>query len=261
MNDIDLLVPTGDAVRAAAVLTDDGWERANTQGVSLEAMVRVLHGVSFRRGEGEEIDLHWHVLEECCRPGDDAGFWRSAHDFDFRGTDIHALSPEDLLINVCVHGARGYPGRVVRWVVDAARILECEGAGFNWDRVVAHSRQMAVSLAMSNCLAYLRELHLAIPDDAVRRLEVTRTGRVERFEEHVQDAPVTLPWAVARDLTRYARLSRGRSVFERGAGLPVYLQDLWGLAHWWSAPAEGGRRVWRRARETRFNLRKPLAPD
>src|SRR5581483_7098788 len=90
MSDLDVLVPTGAATAAAAVLRAEGWiprHRWSPRAVAL------THAAAFDGAGGDTLDLHWHVFAECCRPGDDEDFWAQAVPAEVGGVPTRALVP------------------------------------------------------------------------------------------------------------------------------------------------------------------------
>ncbi|MEX1104443.1 MAG: nucleotidyltransferase family protein [Dehalococcoidia bacterium] len=251
MADVDLLVPTAEATRAADLLMAAGWVPQAPR-KRVYDFIRLFHAIGMDDRAGGSVDLHWHVLEECCTAGADREFWDAATDLEIEGTTFKTLHPSDLLLHVCVHGSRGYPAPTLRWIPDALTILQGHGDAFDWDRLVAQAKRRNLTLATSNALEYLVAYFRApIPETVISRLRTSRPTLVERLDYRAQGSRDTTLWSVVRDTTRYARLSAGRPLHRRVAGFPVYLQQLWGLPSAWQAPGEGALRVWRRLRGRR----------
>lgn len=119
MGDFDVLVPTERATEAATVLQRNGWRPRllfETQRLSRDC-------AGFVSGSGQEVDLHWHLLEECCYEGADQPFWDNAVPLSLNGIPTRALGAADHLFYVCVHGSRWKDVPPVRWVPDALAIL------------------------------------------------------------------------------------------------------------------------------------------
>jgi hypothetical protein len=248
MADIDLLVPTSKAKRAAEILMAAGWA-PQVRPERVHDFVRLFHAIGLDNGAGGSVDLHWHVLEECCTADADRDFWDAATDLEIDGTTFQTLHPADLLLHVCVHGSRGYPAPALRWIPDALSVLEVEGESFDWDRLVVQAGRRNLTLATANALEYLASrFHAPVPAHVLARLHRSRPSMVERLDYRAQGSRDNILWSVVRDTTRYARLSAGRPLHRRVAGFPHYLQLLWGLPSTWQAPVEGTRRILGRIR-------------
>ncbi len=252
MSDVDMLVRTKDAARAAAVLERLGWHTRQRLRSDRAATFEVIHGVGYSAGPDKAIDLHSHALEECCYPGADDSFWAAARTLDLEGTKTLTLCPEDLLLHVCIHGSRGAPARVLHWIPDALAILRQDGEALDWNRVVGEARDRRLSLALGRSLRYLQVTFGApIPETAIRALEEARHGWLERLDYRAQGGAPAARWMVVRDVCRYLRLTRAVPLWRRPWGFPGYLQRLWGLDHLWDLPREVLRRTRRRRRLAR----------
>ena len=83
MDDFDVVVPTDRAARALEVLRERGWR---TDRPLTEYRMRAFNGMNMHDGQGRQLDLHWHLLAEDCRPDADADFWSAAGAVDLHGT-------------------------------------------------------------------------------------------------------------------------------------------------------------------------------
>ncbi len=260
MHDVDILVPTGLAYRAVEVIQRAGWRPYPDPSRSVEPDIAVLHGSAFVNGEGGGVDLHWHALEECCQENADDDFWAASRAIAVGGVSAMAQCSTDLLLHVCVHGSRGQPDRVIRWVADALMILRDTASPIDWDRLVAQASTRRLSLAVGESLRYLAETFGApVPAGVLARLEGVPVSWIERIDYRAQGAPPTIYWAVVHDTARYLRMTSGGPATRRLAGFPRYLAALWRLEHPWQVPLEAMRRVSRRLWETRFRPWRPVS--
>lgn len=259
MADIDVLVRHPDAARAAAILERHGWTAQLRAGDSVGWSIDSRHAIPFADKDSYEIDLHWHMLEECCRPADDVAFWERSIPMAFEGIETRALAPGDLLLNVLVHGARYAPSASVRWLADGATIIRT--GGVDWEVLEREARRRHLSLPVRNGLLYLRErLDADVPGGVIEGLGQSDRTLVERLDYRAQGAPPTIPWALTRDLTRYARLSMAWPVRDRVTRAPHYFRDHYEVDSVWALPVEGAQRIHRRVKETRFRVWRPILP-
>jgi Uncharacterised nucleotidyltransferase len=236
MSDVDILVHRHDARPALALLLATGWTCRTHPDGRFDRVLGTFHAIGFTRQDAG-LDLHWHAMEEANFRGADLPFWAAARDMTFEGVATHALCPADMLLHVCAHGSRWDPVPPIRWVADAYVILQRDGAGIDWQRLVEQTERLHLSLAVHAALNYLRDRFAAdVPELVIEQLARARTSRIERWDFHAQGAPPTMLWQVARYTTRYARLSRGRSTIERALGAPVILQEMLGLQSAWRVP-------------------------
>jgi len=64
MSDFDLLVPTASAGEAARILVDAGWHSPYQQFLGTEAYWSTRYSAQFHSADGDEFDLHWHLLPQ-----------------------------------------------------------------------------------------------------------------------------------------------------------------------------------------------------
>jgi hypothetical protein len=260
MNDIDVMVRTPDAERAAAVLRAAGF-RAPLHPGKLGRATEIFHAIGFGDATGRSIDLHWHLLEECRQQDSDDRFWADSHVIEIEGAPTRALSATDQLLHVCVHGSRWDPLPPIRWAADAYTLIAKNTETLDWERLVREARARQLTLSLRGCLAYLRdELNAPVPASVLEQLRRSRTTRLERWDYRTQGAPDTVTWTVARYVTRYLRLQARRPWWKQVRDFPAYLQEMWSVQNPWSVPADAVRRVTRRARSVGFGrLRKAPA--
>ena len=229
MADVDVLVPEAQVEDAVTALRKAGWI-PEFPPEALRSYRHVLHGVAFRSAEGgADVDLHWHALEEACRPEADNPFWDVARAASFRGVETRVLSAEDLLLHVCIHGTRGKPAQVIHWVVDATNIINRVGDSLEWDRIVKRARKLELSLALGESFRFLAtEFGADIPERTILALEHAPHSRIERLDYRSKGAPPTLFWNIVSDTCRYLRISSGASPWRRTKGFPSVFATLLG---------------------------------
>lgn len=122
--DLDVLVPMEQADEAEQILLDLGFVK--TQEVPRTTdnwRWRYNHESYVDERTGVEIELHWRLNGDA---GAEQGFeelWERRQQLEFGGTAIQMLGQEDLLIYLCVHGARHAWFRL-RWLVDIDRLVQ-----------------------------------------------------------------------------------------------------------------------------------------
>ena len=99
MGDLDILVPTALTEEAIRCLGPLGWKPMPCPGSGFTRAYRsVVPAHSFTSAEDWELDLHWHVFDECCLPDDDDDLWQGAEGVDVSGVSTAVLSPADQLL-------------------------------------------------------------------------------------------------------------------------------------------------------------------
>ena len=265
MADIDVLVPVEQALPAVDLLKRLGWKRADRWPERFhESYISVGNATGFIDSSSQQLDLHWHVMPECCQPDADESFWSGAVATRIHDVPTLTLNSSDHLLHVCTHGLRWDPLPPFRWVADAMAIINAD-AELDWDRLAAQARKRRLLWPIKEALRYLRHRFAApVPDGALRVIENTPTAAIDRVEyryksvRHRKNPFGYLPvhWF------NYVRLENGVGSEPGVIGFARYLQRLCGVESLPRLVAYGAgrrmRRIWRykdrgaaRAGETR----------
>ncbi|MGE0598727.1 MAG: nucleotidyltransferase family protein [Dehalococcoidia bacterium] len=249
MHDIDLLITPGSYRVAVDALLEAGWKPLRGDRSDFFRRVRVFHALPLVGPDGIEVDLHRKMLEENCFPKADDSALARTRTFQMGDETVTTLSPEDHVINACVHGARWDPVPALRWALDVAVTVRSAGASFDWEYLVREAARRRVSLAMCSALAFLRDYESSIPAGVVEELEALPVRRLERVDFRMQQGGAGIGSQVGRYITRYGRLSSGRSLLRKFSDFPTYLECMWELDSPAAVPRDGVSRVWRRLRQ------------
>ena len=243
MHDFDILVPTARAEQARDVLQGAGWSPVYA---ITPSFLRIKHAGLFQDRDGRHCDLHWHVFEECCQPGDDDELWEAAVQVDFYGTPTRVLSVSDQLLHVCAHGAKWTWEPPIRWIADATLILQT--GGIDWRRLTAQAVKRHFIMRMRETLGFLRaRMSAAVPDSVLEALSAQPTTRLERFEARVLRRQHKVLGQLPLYWCHHQRARRG-GLLSTALTFPVHLQHAWGLPHLSEVPRGALRRMMRRMR-------------
>ncbi|MFO7676104.1 MAG: nucleotidyltransferase family protein [bacterium] len=170
MGDVDLLVPRAGLARARAALVAAGCAHAEGD---IEAACRVSHQLDAFVAEGLSVEIHW-TIERPTSPFaiDTAGLWARARPVRVAGVEVLTLSPEDLLLHLCLHVAyhHGLAAGLTPFC-DIARVIECHRAGLDWPRLArtagdwGAARHAGLALELARILLGAR-----VPREALERL-------------------------------------------------------------------------------------------
>jgi hypothetical protein len=113
------------------------------------------------------IDVHWQMNPQyfAYAPEGDA-LWRRAVPVELQGATLNTLSTSDLLLHLCVHGAK-HGWTALGWICDVA-ILAHRASGLEWSRMIAEATSLGGRrlLLLGLYLAY-DLLGAAIPDELI----------------------------------------------------------------------------------------------
>lgn len=123
-SDVDLLIRPGDAAEAGRVLESLGYRpQFALKGAGEQALLHFRSERAYLRGETSLVDLHWELESRCFAFEHDMDrIWARTVEVSVEGRRVRTLSPADLLLHLCVHGARHGWDRLIL-VCDIAEIV------------------------------------------------------------------------------------------------------------------------------------------
>lgn len=255
MVDFDILVPTEQAMVAMNVLVGRSWKpRWRSLEDFTETSFSVWHAEEFKDATGRAVDLHWHMLLECCYPGADDDFWQNAVPIAVSDVATCAPSPTDHLLHMCTHGAKYRPVPQFRWIADAMAILSAPETEIDWARLVAQAEKRRLILPLRNALQYLRDLlDVPVPSAILAALHDAPVSTIERMEYQTVTHSFGRLGKLPTIWTRYARYSHGAksgNLQPRLLGFLRYLQCFWNMEHWGHVLRRVVSRGWQKVRES-----------
>src|SRR2546423_1140308 len=134
--DLDIIVRKRDVRRAGALLQTLGYAKACGLTESHEAiLLRSQHNLAYARDGGKlMVEVHWTLAaRQFASVSIDEEVWGRAVSVPLRGGEVKSLSPEDLLLALCVHGTKHLWERLA-WVCDVAELVNSH-AQLDWSFV------------------------------------------------------------------------------------------------------------------------------
>jgi hypothetical protein len=210
MDDVDILVRTPDWRSSVEVVIGLGW-RPRMPVTPRHAAVS--HAMDFVNGPAQRIDLHWHLLPDCCWPRADDEFWGRASAHTLHGIPVFALDATDQLFHTCAHGVKWERVAPIRWIVDAAAILEDPAVQIDWERLVCLTERQRLILPVRDALTYIETAFgLPVPAAVLTRLRDAAASRAERWEHRLRTRPASpVLGRLPEHWLRYRRLRRADS--------------------------------------------------
>jgi hypothetical protein len=155
MADIDILVRCGDLSAAEQSLQKNGYLPIEHHHPAEHYRKYHHHLVPYFNPTAAcrlPIEIH-HNIEQPTDPisVDMSDFWNSARAITFNDTTLHVLSPENLLVHLCMSLA--YSNRFlnqIRDMIDISQTVFHFGTAMQWDNIVMVARKSA----MANCIYY-----------------------------------------------------------------------------------------------------------
>jgi hypothetical protein len=238
MEDIDVMVPVEKALEASNLLIEWGWKpRFPSREMKHEIYFSCRHAHGFEDDTGKFIDLHWHALYECSYSHADDSYWDAAVLVKIDdGLTTLTLCPADLLLHTIVHGIRWNPQPLLRWVADVMMIIN-SGKEIDWERFVMMTIKYNLVLYVRNGLLYIKELLDApIPAFCMEEIQRIEPSYFEKREYRILNLTLGPFNRIFVKWFRYSRYKGDVAVMRRMAGIPSYLQAVWGTKHLWQVP-------------------------
>jgi hypothetical protein len=142
--DLDLLVPRAQIAEAVDLLESQGYAGDITRRrAQLRFLLDTQNEFALSRDQGRLIlELHWEIAgSRFAQETADAGVWSRRRAAVLSGQTVHTLAPEDLLLTLCVHGAKHTWERLA-WVADIAWLLTAT-PGLDWFALLVRAREKA----------------------------------------------------------------------------------------------------------------------
>ncbi len=190
MYDVDLMVPRAELPRAQAILLDMGGVAAHS--VDIEWCCRRNAHLPKVVIRDLAIEIHWTIVTPTGPVRiDAAGLWDRAHPTTIAGVEVLALSPEDLLLHLCLHTSyRDCFKGGLRPFSDIAETIHRFRGELDWARVVDAAREWDAARYVGLTLDLARSLlDAGVPDDVLQRL-VPR-GITRRVLETARESVLT----------------------------------------------------------------------
>jgi hypothetical protein len=167
--DLDLLVPREHVRRARDLLCAAGYQREYELAPAIEdAFLEASHQyhlVVRSRERGHLVELHWRsdIRFAVERLGDES-WWSTTQEVD----GIPTLADEDLVLLLCIHGAK-HGWASLGWLVDVAELLR-RGCMADWNRLLERAERMGCRRRVGLAMHLAAELLGAPLPEALRAL-------------------------------------------------------------------------------------------
>ncbi len=141
-NDLDVLVHREDVLRVKDLLLSVGYRpEIDLTRVQESAYMRTECEYNFRLDDGRvRVEIHWEFAPRYFSFTFDHGpLWKNVARTTLGGIQIRTLSPEDLLLVLCVHGGQHLWGSI-GWVCDVSELIRVHRA-MDWNRVMDQAKR------------------------------------------------------------------------------------------------------------------------
>lgn len=226
MNDIDVLARPGDLTRIAGILTGMGY--TPLQPICAEITLNSQHHLPPMVKNGHAaFEIHWNLtLPNESYSIDPGGLWERAIPVQIAGCDALTLSPEDLLLHLCLHTSYQHQFAFgLRPSCDIAETIARFGSTLDWRTMTEQAARRGWQRGVYLALLLARELAGAdVPADILEKLrpaDMTATilgiARAQIFTDKGFAVSIPVPFA---DLLESRRLRDKIRIFWQRVFLP-----------------------------------------
>jgi hypothetical protein len=183
--DLDILVRKQDLPRAKGLLVSSGYHPIFDLGpIQERAYLRSDGGGPFEREDKRVIvEMEWEITpREFPVPLDVERFWEKTEWTSFEGRAVPVLAPEDLLLTLCVHGAK-HCWDQLNWVCDIAELMRTRKE-MDWPRVMEEAHAVGCERMLLLGLVLAQDFMAADLPEIVRQ-GVERDSMVKTLVDDV----------------------------------------------------------------------------
>jgi hypothetical protein len=170
MCDVDLMVPGAELPRARAVLLDMGCVQRQSEDIESRCREWAHLREFFMRNL--TIELHWTITPQTGPVRmDAAGLWDRARPATTAGVEVLALSPEDLLLHLCLHFGYYHHFEGLKSFFDIAATIHHFRGEMDWGQFVHLAREWGAARYVGLTAHLARSmLDAEVPDDVLEQL-------------------------------------------------------------------------------------------
>lgn len=233
MGDVDLLVRREDLPRVEQVLTGLGYHPQEIRSARDYSVHR--HLLPFVRAGAFPIEIHRTIDESGQFEIDVEGLWGRARAARIAGVEALVLSPEDLLLHLCLHTAFQHGFRVpLRQICDLAETVQRYGPELDWRGLVRTAETSGLGKVCYYALAVAESLlGAAIPAETLAALQAS--GGDERMVAVIREYLLIhpshrAPGGIKKVVQARGARERVKSLFQSVFPSPARLREIYSLA-------------------------------
>lgn len=173
-HDLDILIHRHDFFPAKALLMAAGYRpMLELDRMREHALLHQQHDYPFVHPDGGiVVDLQWGMMQLPFPFPRDPSYWERVEIVTIANAPVCSLSPEDMLVFLCVHGAKHLWQRL-SWVCDVAELIG-RRADLNWAHLLTTARSQGVERMLLLGLFIAQNLlESPVPRELVQRATIT----------------------------------------------------------------------------------------
>ena len=171
-SDLDLLVRKQDVLKAREVLISARYlPRYNLAATQQAMLIEQKCEEPFDRDDDEAmVDLHWSIVPaQFSFAPDTASIWKRLEPVSLTGVEFLTVSPEDLAMLLCVHGAK-HAWERLSWICDLAELIRAR-SGLNWELILKMASENRSERILFLGLFLINDLlGASLPEEILQRI-------------------------------------------------------------------------------------------
>lgn len=184
--DIDLLIRDQDLSKAERELQLLGYSMSFLEGEFHQGYVRRFDKHILYSKDGPiavNIEIHTSLLPFICMQRLEAdGFWERGVVSPIFENGGLVLSPEDMLLHLCIHIFNHNISTRLLWLYDVALMILKHGESIKWKLLEKRTRMLGVHRIVGLVLDHVSQtFDIPMPQDLVPWLELSRLGTAEKY--------------------------------------------------------------------------------
>jgi len=182
--DLDILIPERELFRTRELLTSQGYEL--NRGSAETSYIENNYDYLFTNHDGRvHLEIHWAFTRKHWPfPIDLNRLWRRVEPVQLDGKTVSSFHPEDLLLILCVHGAKHYWERL-GWICDIAELARVNKK-IDWKRVTEQAVELRSNRPLLLGLDLARKLLGAgLPEEVLQKINADPA--IKSISAHVRD--------------------------------------------------------------------------
>jgi hypothetical protein len=172
-DDLDMILAQRDLPKACEVMLGLGYQKKFPWILSTDAGASPVPGEYNFRDEAQRVLVELHTeltLRHFPATLDVDDFQKNLVPVDLSGHEVATFSPQDVLLLLCVHGAKDFWERL-SWIADVSELVQSH-PGLDWDQVLRRAESLKCGRMLNLGLALAASiLDMPLPAELFRRVQ------------------------------------------------------------------------------------------
>jgi len=172
--DLDFIVHRHDVLRAKKLLLSEGYrpEYVLSPDQELPYLQHECEYNFFHDQRNILVELHWDIVQKYFSCHFDVNkLWNNLEPVSLLGRQVMTVSPEQLLLILCLHNGGKHQWETLGWICDIAQLIGvCKG--MDWERILGNAFRSGIERILFLGLYLAKDmLGAEVPDEMNRKLE------------------------------------------------------------------------------------------